>query len=150
ECEGIFGQRFSSKDAHDYWANITIDFLLVRLERFQGVGVLSTNRKGDLDSAFVRRIRFIIDFLLPGPEERAQLWHKALPRKSPSGEAIVDDIDWDALADRVPLTGAEITQAALNAAFLARAANERIGMPHVLEAVRRELAKKGQTLRGFE
>lgn len=150
ECEGMFGQRFSSKDAHDRYANLEIDYLLQRLERFQGVAVLSTNRKGDLDAAFLRRIRFIIDFLPPGPAERAQLWQSALPAKSPSGEEILGAIDWSELAERVPLTGAEITLAALNAAFLARAANKKIGMPHLLEAVRREFAKKGQTLRGFE
>jgi hypothetical protein len=150
ECEGIFGQRFSSKDAHDHWANVTIGFLLMRLEQFQGIGVLSTNRKGDLDAAFVRRIRFIVDFLPPGPEERARLWKNALPARSPSGEVIVGDLQWEALAERVPLTGAEITLVALNAAFLARAAHETIGMSHVLEAARRELAKKGQALRGFE
>jgi hypothetical protein len=150
ECEGLLGQRFSSKDAHDRWANLEIDYLLMRLERFEGMAVLSTNRKADLDAGFVRRIRFIIDFLPPGPEERARLWHNALPLESPSGEVIVDALDWDALASRVTLTGAEITQAALGAAFLARAADEKILMPHVIEAVRREMAKKGQTLRGFE
>ncbi len=150
ECEGMFGQRFSSRDAHDRYANLEIDYLLQRLERFQGIAVLSTNRKGDLDPAFLRRIRFLIDFLPPGPSERAKLWQSALPPKSPSGEDVSGAIDWNELAGRVPLTGAEIKLAALNAAFLARAAGEKIEMAHVLEAVRRELAKKGQTLRGFE
>jgi predicted kinase len=150
ECEGMLGQRFSSKDAHDRYANLEIDYLLQRLERFQGIAVLSTNRKADLDAAFLRRIRFVIDFLPPGPGERERLWRHALPARSPSGDVIVEGIEWKALGDRVTLTGAEITVAALNAAFLARAAGETIGMPHVIEAVRRELAKKGQTLRGFE
>jgi AAA+ superfamily predicted ATPase len=150
ECEGMFGQRFSSKDAHDRYANLEIDYLLQRLERFQGVAVLSTNRKGDLDSGFLRRIRFIIDFMPPGPAERLRLWASALPTLSPSGEALLQSSDWSELAERVPLTGAEINLAALNAAFLARAANQKIALPHVLEAVKRELAKKGQTLRGFE
>jgi SpoVK/Ycf46/Vps4 family AAA+-type ATPase len=150
ECEGMFGQRFASKDAHDRYANLEIDYLLQRLERFQGVAVLSTNRKGDLDPGFLRRIRFILDFMPPGPAERAQIWADSLPPRSPSGEELLDSPDWRELAERVPMTGAEIKLAALNAAFLARALSQKIGLPHVLEAVRRELAKKGQTLRGFE
>ena len=150
ECEGMFGQRFNSKDAHDRYANLEIDYLLQRLERFQGVAVLATNRKSDLDSAFLRRIRFVIDFLHPGPNERRKLWLNALPEVSPSGEVIRGEIDWDLLSEKVSLTGAEIKLAALNGAFLAYAQKEKIGMPHLLTAIRREFAKKGQTLRGFE
>ena len=150
ECEGMFGQRFASKDAHDRYANLEIDYLLQRLERFQGVAVLATNRKGDLDNAFMRRLRFVIDFLPPSPAERRRLWEKSLPEKGPEENLLREELNWDALAENVPLTGAEIKLAALNAAFLARAEEKKIGMEHVLTAVRRELAKKGQTLRGFD
>lgn len=151
ECEGMFGERFASKDAHDRYANLEIDYLLQRLERFQGVAILATNRKGDLDAAFLRRLRFVIDFLPPGPAERVRIWQSALPERSPSGDELLDSVDWSALAERVPLSGAEIKLAALNAAFLACATSrKKIGMPHILTAVRRELAKRGQTLRGFE
>jgi SpoVK/Ycf46/Vps4 family AAA+-type ATPase len=156
ECEGMFGQRFTSKDAHDRYANLEIDYLLQRLERFQGVAVLATNRKSDLDSAFLRRIRFVIDFLQPGPLERRKLWMSAIPEKSPSGDQLRGDIDWDLLSEKVSLTGAEIKLAALNAAFLAFPTGEKtktggkIEMRHLLTAVQREFAKKGQTLRGAE
>lgn len=150
ECEGMFGQRFSSKDAHDRYANLEIDYLLQRLERFQGVAVLATNRKSDLDTAFLRRIRFVIDFLQPGPAERRKLWQNAIPEKSPSGEPLRGDIDWSLLAEKVSLTGAEIKLAALNAAFLAFEKQQPIGMRHLLAAIQREFVKKGQTLRGFE
>jgi SpoVK/Ycf46/Vps4 family AAA+-type ATPase len=150
ECEGMFGQRFNSKDAHDRYANLEIDYLLQRLERFEGVAVLATNRKSDLDSAFLRRIRFVIDFLHPGPTERHKLWMNAIPEKSPSGADLRGDIDWDLLSEKVSLTGAEIKLAALNSAFLAYTQKQKIGMPHLLTAIRREFAKKGQTLRGFE
>ena len=150
ECEGMFGQRFSSKDAHDRYANLEIDYLLQRLERFQGVAVLATNRKSDLDSAFMRRIRFVIDFLQPGPAERLKLWKSAIPEHSPSGAGLRDNIDWDMLSEKVSLTGAEIKLAALNSAFLAFAEKKPIGMPHLLAAIRREMIKKGQTLRGIE
>ena len=150
ECEGMFGQRFNSKDAHDRYANLEIDYLLQRLERFQGVAILSTNRKSDIDSAFLRRIRFVIDFLPPSTKERIDLWKSAIPEHSPSSEVLRGTIDWEQLGEKAVLTGAEIKLAALNAAFIARSTKEKIGMPHILTAIRRELAKKGQTLRGFE
>jgi AAA+ superfamily predicted ATPase len=150
ECEGMFGQRFSSKDAHDRYANLEIDYLLQRLERFQGVAVLATNRKSDLDSGFLRRIRSVIDFLPPGPTERLKLWQSAIPEKSPSGELLRGTIDWELLAEKAPLTGAEIKLAALNAAFLAYGEKKKIGMPYIVASVRQEYAKKGQTLRGLE
>lgn len=150
ECEGMLGQRFSSKDAHDRYANLEIDYLLQRIERFQGLAIFATNRKGDLDPAFLRRFRIVIDFLPPGPVERRQLWMAAFNANEQSGKHILDGIDWESLSERIALTGAEINLAALNAAFLARAAGEKIGMKHVLKAVQRELAKRGQTLRGFE
>ncbi|MFP5391130.1 MAG: AAA family ATPase, partial [Gammaproteobacteria bacterium] len=147
ECEGMFGQRFSSKDAHDRYANLEIDYLLQRLEQFQGVAVLASNRKSDLDPAFLRRIRCLVDFLPPGPAERIRLWQSALPETSPSGETLRGEIDWQLLGDKATLTGAEIKLAALNAAFIARRAGQPIGMEHLLTSVRREFAKKGQTLR---
>jgi len=150
ECEGMFGQRFSSKDAHDRYANLEIDYLLQRLERFQGVAVLATNRKGDLDPSFMRRIRFVIDYLPPGPAERAVLWKSAIPERTPSGMPLRGEIDWQALAEKVSFNGAEIKLAAINAAFLAFGEKKQIEMSHLLTAIRRELAKKGQTLRGFE
>jgi hypothetical protein len=150
ECEGLFGQRFSSKDAHDRYANLEIDYLLQRLESYEGIAILTTNRKNDVDPAFQRRLRVVIDFLPPDPPERRRLWRLAFDADSPAGATRLDAIEWDALGERINFTGAEIKLAALNAAFLARAAGERIGMPHVLTSVRRELAKRGQTLRGFE
>ena len=132
-----------SKDAHDRFANIEIDYLLQRIERFDGVAILATNRKNDLDAAFLRRLRFVVEFLPPRPAERLALWHGRCCRRRPSGEEILDDIDWSYLAERLQLTGADIKAAALGAAFLARAEGERIGMRHVLAAAQRELTKQG-------
>ncbi len=148
EADAVFGQRTRVKDAHDRYANIEIDYLLQRMEQYDGLAVLATNRKGDLDTAFLRRVRFIIDFLQPGPAERRQLWRRALPEGD--GERLLDGIDHDRLADRLSLSGADIKAAALAAAFLAKAEGAPIGMRHVLHAVRRELAKHGRALRPEE
>lgn len=147
EADALFGQRTQVRDAHDRFANIEIDYLLQRMEQFDGIAILATNRKSDVDRAFLRRLRFIVDFLQPGPVERRQLWRLALLPRSPDGRDLLDAIDWDFLAEKLPLTGADIKIAALGAAFLARSAGTRIGMSHVLAAARRELAKHGTVLR---
>jgi SpoVK/Ycf46/Vps4 family AAA+-type ATPase len=147
EADALFGQRTQVKDAHDRFANIQIDYLLQRMEQFDGIAILATNRKADLDTAFLRRLRFIIDFLPPGVAERRRLWKIALPERSPSGEEILGPIDWDFLAGNLNMTGADIKSAALAAAFRARAEDSRITMTHVLAAARREMAKHGMVLR---
>jgi len=143
EADALFGQRTQVKDAHDRFANIEIDYLLQRMERFEGIAILATNRKVDMDRAFVRRLRFIIDFPQPGPVERMRLWQIALPQRSPDGEHVLGAIDLTPLAHRFPLTGAEIKTAALAAAFSARSEGSLIEMPHVMAAIRRELTKRG-------
>jgi hypothetical protein len=147
EADALFGQRTRVKDAHDRFANIEIDYLLQRMESFDGVAILATNRKGDLDPAFVRRLRLIVDFLAPTPAERLRIWRLSLPAASSAGEPIAPDLDYAALAEALALTGAEIKSVALTAAFAARAADEPITTARVIAAARRELAKRGAVLR---
>jgi hypothetical protein len=148
EADALFGQRTQVKDAHDRYANIQIDYLLQRMEQFDGVAILATNRKSDLDSAFVRRLRFIVDFLAPGPQERLALWRIALAERSPSGEELLDGISFEWLAENLVLTGADIKSIALAGAFLARAQGTRIRMEHLTHAARRETNKHGAAWRG--
>jgi hypothetical protein len=147
EADALFGQRMQVKDAHDRFANIEIDYLLQRMEQFSGIAVLATNRKNDLDRAFVRRLRFVVDFLPPGPEERMRLWRRALLPQTPAGEPLLDEIDWALLAEKLTMTGADIKATALAAAFLAHAEGSRIGMRHIVAAARREMTKHGVVLR---
>lgn len=147
EADALFGQRSQVKDAHDRYANIQIDYLLQRMEQFNGIAILATNRKGDLDKAFLRRIRFIVDFVQPGSMERLALWKLALPERTPAGEVLLDEINWQFLAEKLSMTGANIKSAALSAAFLARAEGRRITMQHILHAAQREMTKHGVALR---
>ena len=147
EADALFGQRTQVKDAHDRFANIEIDYLLQRMEQFEGVAVLATNRKGDLDKAFLRRIRFMLDFTPPAPSERLLLWQRVLLPRSPRGEELLDGIDFRLLAQKLNMTGAEIASAALGAAFLARAEKQKISMRHILHAARREMSKNGVVMR---
>lgn len=138
EADALFGKRSEVKDSHDRYANIEVSYLLQRLESYRGLAILATNMQSALDSAFLRRIRFIVEFPFPGPAERTRMWQRAWPVATP-----VEGIDAGALA-ALDLSGGSIRSVALHAAF--RAANE--GGPvrpvHVLHAARREFAKLGK------
>jgi len=147
EADALFGQRTKVHDAHDRYANIEIDYLLQRLETFRGVAILASNRKNDLDAAFLRRLRTVIDFVAPAPPERLRLWRLALPSHTSTGEQITGELDHEWLATSIELTGAEIKAIALSAAFEARSGGAVITVPTVLAACRREMAKRGAVLR---
>lgn len=150
ECDAVFSHRVQTRDAQDRFANIEVDYLLQCMEQFDGVAVLATNRKGEIDSAFLRRIRFIVDFMPPTQAERLRLWKLALPETSPGGEPLLDVIDFQVLSRKLNLTGAEIKNVAVGAAFLARAEATRIGVRHIVAAARREVAKQGTVVRPGE
>ncbi len=148
EADALFGKRTQVSDAHDRYANIEIDYVLQQMEQFDGLAILATNRKADLDTAFVRRLRFIIDFAPPTAAERERLWRLALQDASDvDGYPLVDELDWQGLAQRLDLTGAGIKSAAVAAAFLARSEGGPISQRHVLAAARRELEKQGVVVR---
>jgi ATPase family associated with various cellular activities (AAA)/Winged helix domain, variant len=148
EADALFGKRTQVSDAHDRYANIEINYVLQQLEEFDGLAILATNRKADLDTAFVRRLRFIVDFAPPTAGERERLWRLALEGASDiDGKPLVDELDWQGLAHRLDLTGAGIKSAAVAAAFLARSEGGPIRQRHVLAAARRELEKQGIVVR---
>jgi SpoVK/Ycf46/Vps4 family AAA+-type ATPase len=131
------------KDSHDRYANIEINYLLQRMEAYRGLAVLATNMKSALDQAFMRRLRFIVNFPFPGPAERKLIWERAFPKddqeRNLSGTP-VEGLDYDNLA-RLNLTGGSIHNVTLNAAFLAARAGTPVTMPLIFEAARKELRK---------
>ena len=135
EAEALFGTRTEVKDAHDRYANIEVDYLLQRMEEYRGLAILATNRRGLLDPAFLRRLRFVVEFPFPDAAARARLWEGVFPAEAP-----VDELDLEALA-RLEVSGGSIRTIALNAAFLAAGRGEPVGMEHVMRAARREYAK---------
>ena len=147
EADALFGQRSRVRDAHDRYANIEIDYLLSRLDSFDGLAILATNRKSDLDPAFMRRIRVIVDFLSSGRAERARLWDLALDGVAPDGGKVVGEVDRERLVNGLELSPAEIKTVAINAAFIARAAGELVSDRHLWTAAERELAKRGRPMR---
>lgn len=135
EADALFGKRSEVKDSHDRYANIEINYLLQRMESYRGLAILATNMKGALDGAFVRRLRFVVNFPFPGPAERVAIWQHVFPSKTPLG-----DLDLQRLA-KLNMTGGSISNIALNAAFLAAQSGSRVTMPLVLEAARNEFKK---------
>ncbi|WP_257236721.1 ATP-binding protein [Nostoc sp. 'Peltigera malacea cyanobiont' DB3992] len=135
EADALFGKRSEVKDSHDRHANIEVNYLLQRLEAYRGLAILATNLKSSLDHAFMRRLRFIVNFSFPGVAERQVMWEKVFPPETPT-----EDLDFNRLA-RLNLTGASIHNVALNAAFLAAQAGTDVTMALVLTAARTEFRK---------
>jgi len=135
EADALFGKRSEVKDSHDRYANIEINYLLQRMEAYRGLAILATNMKSALDPAFMRRLRFIVNFPFPGAGERKLIWQKVFPSQTPKVE-----LDYERLA-RFNITGGNIHSIALNAAFMAAQDGLELTMPLVLSAARMEFRK---------
>ncbi len=135
EADALFGKRSEVKDSHDRYANIEVSYLLQRMEAYRGLAILTTNRKSALDQAFLRRIRFVVEFPFPEAAQRAEIWRRVFPRLTPT-----ENLKIDRLA-RLNAAGGHIRNIAMGAAFLAAEASEPVRMSHLLCAARSEFAK---------
>jgi hypothetical protein len=135
EADALFGKRAEIKQGLDRYANIEVGYLLQRMESYRGLAILTTNMKDELDRAFLRRIRFVVQFPFPDAVERLEIWRRMFPAKTP-----VEGLDMAKLA-RLHVAGGNIRNIALNAAFLAADADEPVRMNHLLRATRTEYAK---------
>ena len=135
EADALFGKRSEVKDSHDRYANIEINYLLQRMESFSGLAILATNMKSALDPAFMRRLRFIVNFAFPGLAERKAIWQKTWPAEVPR-----EALDYERLA-RAGVSGGNVHSIALNAAFMAAQRGTAVTMPLLMSALRAELRK---------
>ncbi|MGF1938644.1 MAG: ATP-binding protein [Nostoc sp. ChiQUE02] len=140
EADALFSKRTEVKDSHDRNANLETNYLLQRLEAYQGLAILTTNLRNSIDSAFMRRIRFVVEFEFPTPEIREQIWQQIFPKDTPTLQ-----LDYAKLA-RLNVPGGNIRSIAMNAAFLAAAAAEPVQMKHLLSATISEGRKTGLSL----
>jgi hypothetical protein len=148
EADSLFGRRTEVSDAHDRYANLEISYLLERMERFKGLAILATNRKKDLDEAFLRRLRYIIDFPLPDVEERRRIWSQVIPERADRSS-----LDLDFLAEQFPLAGGNIRSIVFNAclqcadgAAFRKSGKGPLTMNEIIIAVKREYDKLNRTL----
>jgi len=145
EADALFGKRTDTQDAQDRYANLETAYLLQRLERYEGVAVLTTNLRSQLDNAFSRRFEFIVEFPEPDARVRTALWRLHLPEQAP----LAPDVDLAELADWYALSGAQIKNAALAGAFLAASSGQVIHQRHFLWAIEREFDKAGRAHPGY-
>jgi AAA+ superfamily predicted ATPase len=136
EADALFGKRSEVKDSHDRYANIEVGYLLQRMEAYRGLAVLTTNQRAALDPAFLRRLRFVVNFPFPDQAQREAIWRCSFPAAMPRGE-----IDYTKLA-RLPLAGGAIHNIALNAAFFAAADGTPVQMAHLAQAAQLDAAKQ--------
>ncbi len=142
EADSLFAKRGDIKEARDRYANMEVSHLLSRIERHHGPCILTSNLRQHLDSAFARRFQMIIEFPRPDAEARGGLWHRNIPRRAPCAP----DLDPEFLGTELSLTGGQIRNAALHAAFLAAGESSVIGLGHIARAVWTELAKDGREM----
>ena len=140
EADALFGKRSEVRDAHDRYANVEISYLLQKMEEYDGLVILTSNLSQNMDEAFVRRMHFTVEFPYPEEDARRRIWAIVFPEEAP----LTRDVDLDLLADRYRLTGGNIRNVALTAAFLAARDGGVIGMDHLLWATRREYQKMGR------
>lgn len=140
EADALFGERSEVSDAHDRYANIEVDYLLQRIEEHDGAVILTTNLESNIDDAFMRRIHLSVEFPRPDRTARAEIWRRVFPEDTP-----VDDLDYDYLA-RLDLTGGNIRNIALTAAFYAADRGTAVGMEEAVRAIKRECRKIGMPI----
>ncbi|HEY4329326.1 MAG TPA: ATP-binding protein, partial [Phycisphaerae bacterium] len=144
EADALFGKRSEVKDSHDRYANIEVSYLLQRVEAYRGLAILTSNLKSALDPAFLRRLRFVIQFPFPDAPQRAEIWRRIFPRETPTS-----GLDAHVLA-RLNIAGGHIRNIALNAAFLAANSGGTVTMSHLLAAARNEYVKLERPLAEIE
>jgi SpoVK/Ycf46/Vps4 family AAA+-type ATPase len=146
EADSIFGKRSEVKDAHDRYANIETGYLLQKMEEYDGIVILATNLRKNLDDAFIRRMHFMIEYPFPEEEDRYQIWQRSFPKSVPMGETV----DLRFMARQFKIAGGNIKNICLTASFLAAGDMEEnlngaaVEMVHLIKATRREFQKMGK------
>lgn len=142
EADSLFGQRSEVKSSNDRYANLETSYLLQRLEEYEGMTVLATNYLKNIDEAFMRRMKYIIQFQFPDAAARQQIWRVTMPKEAP----ISPDIDYEFLGNNLELAGGSIKNVVVYAAFMAADQGKCIGMGELLKAARYEMQKTGKIL----
>jgi len=143
EADALFGKRTEVKDAHDRYANIEVSYLLQRIEEYNGLVILASNFRRNIDEAFLRRMHFIVEFPFPDEKMRKEIWKKVFPEEAP----LAKNIDFGFLAKNFKLSGGNIRNVALAGAFWATENSGQITMEHLLQGVKREYQKMGKSFR---
>lgn len=142
EADVLFGKRTEVKEARDKYNNMEAAFLLQKMEEYEGISILATNLQQNIDEAFKRRLKYSVEFSMPSARERHLIWKKVFPKEAP----LQENVDLAFLAENFELTGSNIKNIAVNAAFAAAASQSFIGMSHLVRALCSEYRKCGKVL----
>jgi SpoVK/Ycf46/Vps4 family AAA+-type ATPase len=142
EADSLFGKRSEVRDSHDRYANIEISYLLQKMEEYEGIVILATNLRKNLDDAFIRRLHGAIEFPMPEEPDRLEIWQRTFPPETPQG----DDLDFGFVAKRFKLSGGNIKNIVLEAAFFAAEEGAPVSMRHLIRATKREHQKIGKLI----
>ncbi len=142
EADAVFGKRSEVKDSHDRYANIEVSYLLQKMEEYDGIVILATNLRSNLDDAFLRRMRGIVEFPFPEVEDRLRIWQRTFSSAAP----LASDVDLPFMAKQFRIAGGNIRNIVLLAAFLAASHDEDIGMSHLIQGAKREYQKLGRLI----
>jgi SpoVK/Ycf46/Vps4 family AAA+-type ATPase len=147
EADALFGKRSEVNDSHDRYANLEISYLLQKMEEFDGLAILATNLHGNMDEAFIRRLTFSVHFPFPSIAEQLRIWSTIWPKETP----LSSRLDFAKLAREFPLSGGNVKNIALSAAYCAAASrSECVTAEHIRHALQREYQKLGKTLKPHE
>ncbi|MEM9450430.1 MAG: ATP-binding protein [Cyanobacteria bacterium P01_E01_bin.6] len=144
EADALFGKRSEVKDSHDRHANVEVSYLLQRMESYRGLSILTTNLKSALDTAFLRRLRFVIQFPFPDATQRTEIWRRVFPKKTPTEGLVPEKLA------QLNVAGGNIRNIAVNAAFMAAEDDEPVMMKHLLMAAKAEYMKLERPLTDTE
>ncbi len=146
EADALFAKRTEVRDAHDKHANADVSYLLQLVETYPGVALLATNRRQNMDDAFVRRIRYVLQFERPAAEQRRAIWHQVLSQLSSEVHVATLAEQLEPIVHAVDISGAQIKNAALAAAFFAREDRGPMSFAHIFRGLARELGNLGREL----
>ena len=146
EADALFGKRTDIKEANDRFANTDTGYLLQAIESYHGIALLSTNRKSDIDSAFLRRLRYVLDYPLPDQDERLRLWEGVTAELLGATASTAMANDLRRLASAVEVTGAQNKFSVLSAIFTSRRDAAEVDLAHLVRGLERELAKEGRPI----
>ncbi|MCG8327024.1 MAG: ATP-binding protein [Chitinophagales bacterium] len=144
EADALFGKRTDVKDAHDRFANTDTNYLLQAIEQFPGIGILTSNKKANIDHGFIRRLRYVLDFPFPDKIQRIQIWRQLIAEMTDADRLKQLENAIDGIAENLELTGAQIKLSILSATIMAQREKEQLQLKHLIQGIEREFMKEGR------
>ena len=142
EADALFGKRSEVKDVHDRYANVETNYLLQKIEEYDGICILATNFQKNIDAVFMRRMHYVVEFPIPNGKDRYKIWQDAFPKEA----QVEKDLDFKFLSENFRLSGASITNIVISAAFMAVKNSDKITMKYLINSIKQDYQKIGKPI----